>query len=247
MSSTSKIRSIVVDDEKLALKGLAMLLEGFPEIDIIATCSNGVQAIRKIRQLRPDVVFLDIHMPHLNGFEVLELLGDECPLVVFVTAYDEYAVKAFEADAVDYLLKPVNPERLTQTVERLIHKDEIAQKRQKHLLQKQQNSKKNIDRILVRDNNTVHVIPVADVLWIEAQDDYVAIKTIKDIFLKLDRLSSLEKQLNHEKFIRIHRSYILNTNFLVRIEDQRFAVLKNGRKLPVSRSGYSRLFDKNNI
>lgn len=242
MDKKIQIKTIVVDDEELALSGLVMMLETFPEINIAATCSNGVEAIKEIHERQPDVVFLDVNMPYLNGFEVLELLGDESPLVVFVTAYDEYAVKAFEANAVDYLLKPVNPERLKQTVERLLNKDTISQKAQQQLIRKQQRSRMNIDRILVRDNNTVHVIAAADILWIEAQDDYVAIKTRDEVYLKLERLTNLENQLDEQHFKRIHRSYIVNADYLVRIENQKWAVLKNGTKLPVSRSGYARFF-----
>lgn len=244
MNSNQTIRAIIIDDEDLARESLNLLLMEFAEVEIIALCSNGIDAVKKINNLKPDIIFLDIKMPHIDGFEVLELLGKEAPATVFVTAFDEYAVKAFEANALDYLLKPVNPERLRKSILKFSEKLSPDPAAIENVISGHNRSRKNIGRILVRDGSDVHIIPVEDILWLEAQDDYVAIKTEKNVFLKLERLGRIEQQLDPQKFKRIHRSYIVNLNYLLRIENQRFAVLKNGAKLPVSRSGYARFFER---
>jgi two-component system LytT family response regulator len=242
MNPDSKIKVIIIDDEELAREGLKLMLMEFAHIEIVDLCSNGIDAVKQVTRLKPDVIFLDIKMPHIDGFEVLELLGEDAPVTIFVTAYDEYAVKAFEANALDYLLKPVNPERLKKSISKLIQKVSANSSGIEKVLAGHIEERKNISRIMVRDGNNVHIIPVEDILSLEAQDDYVAIKTEKSVFLKLERLGRLEQQLNPQKFKRIHRSYIVNLDWLQHIENQRFAVLKNGSKLPVSRSGYSRFF-----
>ncbi|KAA3609752.1 MAG: response regulator [Calditrichaeota bacterium] len=245
MKSDSRIKAIIIDDEDLAREGLNLMISEVSDIEIVAMCSNGVDAVKTINSLKPDVIFLDIKMPIVNGFDVLELLGKEAPAVIFVTAYDEFAVKAFEANALDYLLKPVNPERLRKSIEKLKKHFKTDSSAIENVISVHKKEQTNIERILVRDGSTVHVIPVEDILWLESQDDYVAIKTEKSVFLKLERLGKFEEQLNKQKFKRIHRSYIINLNCLQRIENHRFAILKNGAKLPVSRSGYSRLFETN--
>lgn len=235
------MKVLVVDDEDLAREALVSLLDQLDNIEILDVCDNGIDAVRKIKSLNPDVVFLDIKMPQIDGFEVLELLGDDAPAIIFVTAYDEFAVRAFEINAVDYLLKPVDLERLRQSILKIREIEDLKLSYKSIVQQKQQTIKK-LDRILVRDRHNVHIININEILWLEAQDDYVAIKTINNLFLKLDTLSRLEKKLDPGKFKRIHRSYIVNMNYVQRIEDQKWAVLKNSKKLPVSKSGYSRLF-----
>ncbi len=242
MNPESKIKTIIIDDEDLAREGLRLMLMGFANIEIAALCSNGIDAVKKINNLKPDVIFLDIQMPHIDGFEVLELLGQDAPTTIFVTAHDEYAVRAFESNALDYLLKPVNPGRLKKSILKLTQKIIPDSTALRNVINSHSESRKDIERILVRDGNIVHIILVDDILWLEAQDDYVAIKTKENVFLKLERLGRLEQQLSSQKFKRIHRSYIVNMDFLQRIENQRFAVLKNGTKLPISRSGYARFF-----
>jgi len=235
------IKSIVVDDEDYARAGLVSMLAEIPDVQVIAECENGLDAINKIQELKPDVVFLDIKMPHIDGFEVIDLLGNEIPAIIFVTAFDEYAVKAFEANAVDYLLKPVNPQRLKQSILKLISSMDNSQPALLHMLDKHKESQKNISRILVRDGQKVHVIAVDEITYIEAQDDYVAIRTAKDVYLKLERLSNLENQLG-KKFGRVHRSFLVNLDYVRYVEDQKLVVLRDGKKLPVSRSGYARFF-----
>lgn len=235
------MRVIVVDDEELARESLSDLLSAYPEVDIIASYSDGLELLKNIKKLNPDVIFLDINMPQLDGFEVLELLGDEAPTIIFVTAYDEFAVKAFEANALDYLLKPVNPERLKKSVEKLKSQNKALAQNYKKII-KDHKENFNINRVLVKDRSNVHVISIMEILWFEAQDDYVAIHTKDNVFLKLDRLSNFEKSLDGRIFKRIHRSYIVNMDYVQRIENQKWVVLNSGRKLPISRSGYLRYF-----
>ncbi len=237
------MKAVVVDDEELARDALVALLASFSEVDVVDTFSNGFELLKKVKFIRPDVIFLDIHMPQLNGFEVLELLGNDVPAIIFVTAYDEFAVKAFEANALDYLLKPVNPLRLEKSIEKLKNQAHIDIAGYKKVLKNAKKQSK-LNRVLVKDGSDVHIIPVADIIWLEAQDDYVAIHTEKNLFLKLERLANFENTLDEVKFKRIHRSYIVNMDYVQRIENQKWMVLNSGKKLPVSRSGYSRYFSK---
>jgi two-component system, LytTR family, response regulator len=235
------MRVIVVDDEDLARESLVSLLNDIPEMEIVAECNNGLDAIKKVKELSPQLIFLDIKMPRLNGFEVLDLLGKEAPPTIFVTAFDNFAIKAFEANAIDYLLKPVNPQRLRQSLQKLQSYNDFNMDGIEKVIHDYRNTQK-IERILVREGSNVHIIPLKDVLWIEAQDDYVTIKTEKNRFLKLDRLSTYEQLLAAQKFKRIHRSYLVNIDLIERVENQNTAVLKTGHKIPVSRSGYNRFF-----
>jgi len=234
---------LIVDDEPLAREALAMALSEFENVEIIGECADGFKAVRSINELKPDIVFLDIQMPKLDGFDVLELLGDDPPFIVFVTAHDEYALKAFESYALDYILKPVSPDRLKKTFIKI--NERLQEKKSQpvgELLADRQSQIIPLTRILLRDRARVYIIPVEDILYFEAQDDYVAICTQDKTYLKKETLSHLEKLLDDRLYIRIHRSYILNINYLNKIEpyskDSRIAILKNGKTLPVSRSGY---------
>ena len=212
--------AVIVDDEELARAILREYLAAHPEVEIVAECSNGFEAVKAVSELAPDLLFLDIQMPKLNGFEVLELIG-QGPAVVFVTAYDQYALRAFEVHAVDYLLKPFTPERLSEALDR------ARQRMERHeaspvpgLLKETRAAAKPIERLLIKDGAKVHVI-------------------------KQDTMAELESLLDPERFIRIHRSYILNIDRLMRLEpyakDSRVAVLSDGTQLPVSRAGFARL------
>jgi two-component system LytT family response regulator len=239
-------RVIIVDDEPLAREGLKLALQSCDDVQIIAECSNGFEAIEALRKLKTDVLFLDIQMPQLSGFDVLELLGEEAPLTVFVTAYDEYAVKAFEAQALDYLLKPVQAERLKTTLRRI---DRYLERGQRpapgSALKAMPSSMQPLMRILVREQSQIKIIPIDEVLYLEAQGDYISICTASQSYLKYERLSQIERRLDSQNFIRIHRSYIVNLDFLKKIEpysrDSRLAVLRNGKQLPVSRAGFERI------
>ena len=240
------VSAIVVDDEEHARQALIAALRVHPGIAILAECGNGQEAVKAVHELRPDVMFLDIHMPRLDGFDVLELLGRETPVVVFITAHDEYAIRAFDNNALDYLLKPINPARLARTVERIeqrLQQDEGE--RYARITTGHRQSQAPLQRILVRDGGEVHVIPTAEVIYFEAADDYVAIHLPDRMLIKQDRLQRLADLVDPGSFCRIHRGYLINLSQLKGIEtetkDQRIAVLKTGQRLPISRSGYNRL------
>jgi two-component system LytT family response regulator len=240
-----KIATVIVDDEELARAILREYLAAHPEIEIVAECANGFEAVKAVSELTPDLLFLDIQMPKLNGFEVLELMGPG-PAVIFVTAYDQYALRAFEVHAVDYLLKPFTPERLAEALERARQRMERNEASPVPALVKQARaSAKPVERVLVKDGSRVHVIPVEKIDYIQAQDDYVGIKAGGKEYLKQDTMAELESLLPPERFIRIHRSYILNIDRLMRLEpyakDSRVAILADGTQLPVSRAGYAKL------
>ena len=236
------LRVLIVDDEELARRGLRRDLAADAAIEVVGECADGFEAVRAATELKPDVVLLDIQMPRLDGFDVLELLDPEIA-VIFVTAHDDQAVRAFEVNAVDYLLKPVDPERLGQALER-------ARERRRRrepmpvaaLAAASRPAGVPLGRVLVRDGARVHVIPVETIDYIEAQDDYIALHAAGRSHLKQQTIASIELRLDPARFIRIHRSYILNLDRLARIEliakDSRIAILHDGTQLPVSRAGH---------
>jgi len=239
-----KIRAILVDDEELARQVLHELLAAHPEIEIVAECANGFEAVRAVTELKPDLLFLDIQMPKLDGFEVLELVGTDMS-VIFVTAYDSYALKAFEVHAVDYLLKPFGAHRLEaalgKTRERLSGKTPSPME----LAAAARPPAQFLERVVVRDGTRVSIIPVSKLDYVEAQDDYVAFISEGKKHLKQQPLADLEKALDPARFLRIHRSYIVNLERIARVEpygkDSHLAILTTGAQLPVSRTGYARL------
>jgi len=243
--ASSKIRAVIVDDEELARQMLREFLSGHHEIEIAAECANGFEAVKAVTELKPDLVFLDIQMPKLDGFEVLELIGADATGVVFTTAHDDYALRAFEVHAVDYLLKPFGPERFAESLQ--LARSRIAQRQPipaRELLEAHREGAA-IDRILIRDRSQVHVIPVEQIDYVEAQDDYVSVRAAGRSYLKEQTLGELEAQLAPKGFVRIHRRYILNVSRLAKIElsekDNRVAILNDRTELPISRSGYLKL------
>jgi two-component system LytT family response regulator len=241
-----KITTVIVDDEHHAREALRLALEKHDCFEIVAECENGLQAVKAVNELKPAVMFLDIQMPKIDGFDVLELLGDQAPFVVFVTAYDEYAVQAFEANAIDYLLKPIDPERLAKSVRKITERSTVGDSSAKvNVLTDAIRENELLQRVLVRDGSDVHVLPVDSICYIESADDYVAIQTEEATHIKLDRLNKLQEKLDPRQFCRIHRSYLLNINYLSGIEtetkDTKIATLTTGKQLPISRSGYSSL------
>ena len=245
-AAAAPLRVLIVDDEEPARRLLAELLAGEDDVAIAGECRNGFEAVQAIQTLAPDLVLLDVQMPKLDGFEVLELL-ERPPMVVFVTAYDEYAVRAFEVHAVDYLLKPVSGERLHAALlrvrERLAaHEAPPAAAALAHAARPAGGF---LERVLVRDGDKVHVVPVAKVDYFEAQGDVVVLRAGADKLRKATTLNDLERELDPGRFLRVHRSYILNLDRLAGLElyakDSRVAILKDGTRLPVSRPGYSRL------
>lgn len=248
MNQKAKIRVVIVDDEELARQVLCEYLSAHPDVEVVAECANGFEAVKAVAERKPDLVFLDIQMPKLDGFEVLELIGPGTA-VVFVTAYDSYAIKAFEVHAVDYLLKPVGAERfeaaLTRARERLGGKLPQQSLPPAELAAAARPPSQYLDRIPVRDGTRVFIVPVAKLDYAEAQDDYVALASEGKKHLKQQTISSLETALDPSRFMRIHRSYIVNLERVARVEpygkDSHLAVLSNGTQLPVSKTGYARL------
>jgi two-component system LytT family response regulator len=254
-SVEKRFRAVIVDDEELARQVLREFLTAHPEIEIAAECANGFEAVKSVTELKPDLVFLDVQMPKLDGFEVLELIGTNAA-VVFVTAHDNYAIRAFEVHAVDYLLKPFGCDRfeaaLTRAKERLGGAASMSQPATgrpapspSDLAAAARPPAQYLDRIPVRDGTRVFIIPIAKLDYAEAQDDYIALCAESKTHLKQQTISSLESALDPSRFLRIHRSYIVNLERVARIEpygkDSHVAVLHNGTQLPVSRAGYARL------
>ncbi|SHO64790.1 LytR/AlgR family response regulator transcription factor [Algoriphagus zhangzhouensis] len=233
------IRTIIIDDEPLAAGIVREFLAEFPQFEIVDQCEDGFQAMKSIQKHQPDLLFLDVQMPKITGLELLELL-DEPPAVIFTTAFDQYALKAFDAQAVDYLLKPFSQDRFRQAIERFLS----TQEKEIDTSGIQDMAEKS-NRLVVRVKNEIKIIPVSEVMYFEAQDDYIAIHTDSGQFLKKMTLKSLEESLSPDQFARIHRSYMLNLNQITRIEpyerDSYLVFLKNGEKLPVSKTGYARL------
>jgi two-component system, LytTR family, response regulator len=256
------LRTVIVDDEGPARDLMREYLSGEPGTQVVAECANGFEAVKRIGELSPDLVFLDVQMPKLDGFEVLELI-EPGPAVVFVTAYDEYALKAFEVHAVDYLLKPFGRERLSEALARVRARRAGASApaagagRQgggappvpavspERIAAAARRPGTFAERLLVKEGAQVHVIPADRLDYLEAQDDYVAIHSGGKSHLKAGTLADLSSGLDPDRFVRIHRSYVLNVERIGRLElyakDSRVAILTDGRQLPVSRAGYARL------
>src|SRR5579871_4229703 len=243
------IRAAIVDDEELARSLLREYVESSPGIEVVAECSNGFEAVKAIAEHKPDLVFLDVQMPKLDGFEVLQLI-DPSIAVIFVTAYDQYAMRAFDANAVDYLLKPFSSERFRKALDRVRQRLGSAAPgapkiKAPELSALARPPEQRLERIVVKDGTKVHIIPITKLDYVEAQDDYIALRSEKKNYLKQQTISSIEAQLDAKKFVRIHRSYLVNLERIARIEpytkDSRVAVLNDGSQLPVSRSGYAKL------
>jgi len=243
-AGTMNLRTLIVDDEDLARQLLREYAQEIGGLDIVAECSNGFDAVKLIGELRPELVFLDVQMPKLDGFEVLQLV-DPVPAVIFVTAYDQYAMRAFDAHAVDYLLKPFSLDRFSKAVEHARSRLGEPLPTAALLATEATPPGQRIVRIVVKDGSKVHVIPLDKLDYVEAQDDYVALHSDHRNYLKQQTISSIEAQLDPVRFVRIHRSYIVNMERIERIEphtkDSRMAILRDGTQLPVSRSGLAKL------
>ncbi len=236
------MRVMIVDDEELARAVLREYLGARADVQLVGECANGFEAVKAIGELTPDLVLLDIQMPKLNGFEVVELAGAG-PRYIFVTAYDQYALKAFDIHAVDYLLKPFSEQRFNQA---LAHaRLEMGQAaRVEALLSEPALRPRPLERILIKDGAQVHIVSTASIDYIEAQDDYVCIRAGGKSYLKNQPMAELERQLDGAGFVRIHRSYLLNVACMSRIEpgrDSHSAILRDGTRLPISRSGYQKI------
>jgi len=235
------MKAIIIDDEPLARSIIKEYLQGYPDIEVAGECNDGFEGIKAIQQYLPDLIFLDIQMPKINGFEMLELI-DNPPLVIFTTAFEEYAIKAFDAHAADYLLKPFSRERFDKAIEKmLLQKNNLALAVVNTALQMPAAT----NRIVVKDNGKIKIIPLVQVQFIEAADDYVKIHTAEGHFLKKKTMQYFEDSLPAQEFIRIHRSYIVNAQLITRItpyeKDSHLALLTTGVQVPVSKAGYSKL------
>jgi len=236
---------LLIDDEQLSRELLKNYLAAYPQLSVVAECADGFAGFKAIQEHHPDLIFLDIQMPRLNGFEMLELV-DEPPAVIFTTAFDEYAIKAFEANAIDYLLKPFVKDRFNKAV------DKWLQQATNHTIAAPTIKMEEVvapdtyqHRIVVKYNNTIRIIPEADIQYLEANDDYVKIVTADGSFLKKCTLSFLEQTLDPQVFARVHRSYMIPVTQLQRIEpyekDSHIALLHCGAKVMVSKNGLSKL------
>lgn len=240
------IKTIIIDDEPLAASIVKEYLKDYPDITIADECLNGFEGLKSIQEHQPELIFLDVQMPKINGFEMLELI-DTPPAVIFTTAFDEYAIKAFEAHAVDYLLKPFSKERFDKTMRQWMESriQTAAPDKTRQLLEDTTVSGEEIHRIVVKSGNHIRIIPVDEIQHIEAYDDYVKIFTPEDVYLKKQTMSTLEAGLNPQQFVRVHRSYILPVQHITKIEsmgkESHIAILKNGSKIPLSKTGFARL------
>ncbi len=239
------IKTIIIDDEPLARSLVKEYLAAYPDIEVLAECNDGFEGVKAIGNLEPDLIFLDIQMPKINGFEMLELL-EKVPAVIFTTAFDEYAIKAFEADAIDYLLKPFSKLRFDKAIQKWMstRQNEKDEKYQAFIEKPQKHSEEQ-NRIVVKNGTKIQIIPVQDIIYIEAYDDYVKIFTSEGFKLKKKTMAHYESALNPSEFLRVHRSYIVQLKEITKIEaydrTNHIALLRNGSKIPLSRPGYLRL------
>lgn len=240
------MKAIIIDDENLARELIKAYLKKFDQVEVIAECADGFEGLKAIQQHSPDLVFLDIQMPKITGFEMLELIENP-PVVIFSTAFDQYAIKAFELNATDYLLKPYSEDRFAEAVKKAMARVGQQETNQKELenLKEARTEQEQLDRVVVKTGNKIHILSLNQVHHFEAQDDYVAIHSDQGKFLKLLRMKALENGLPEDDFVRIHRSHIVNVKQIEKLElyekDSYILYLKNGQQLPVSRSGHSRL------
>ena len=248
---SSPITAIIIDDEPLARMIVVEYLQSYPEITLLQECSDGFEGIKAIQQHHPDLIFLDIQMPKINGFEMLELVEDS-PAVIFTTAFDEYAIRAFEAHAVDYLLKPFSKDRFDKALRKWLeqHADHQAARAtgsptQQSLLDTAAESPSQQQRVVVKTGGKIKIIPLEDIHYLEAADDYVKIHTHNGAFLKNRTMGYFEKVLDPNRFVRTHRSYIINIQQVTRIDpyekDGHLCVLSSGAQVPVSKTGYMKL------
>ena len=238
------IKALIIDDEPLARSVVREYLQDYPQVEIVGECGDGFEGVKAISAFDPQLIFLDIQMPKITGFEMLELLP-EPPSVIFTTAYDEYALKAFETHAIDYLLKPFSKERFKKALDNWLQQQEQQVKKTQQIIESAAASPLQHERVVVKISGKIKIIPVQEILFIEAADDYVKIYTAEGAFLKNKTLGYFEKVLGEELFVRTHRSYILNVGEVSKIEpyekESYLAILRNGNKVPVSKNGYSRL------
>ncbi|MGN6569322.1 MAG: LytR/AlgR family response regulator transcription factor [Flavipsychrobacter sp.] len=235
---------ILIDDEPLARQLIKGFLQAYPQVEVVAECADGFEGFKAIQEYKPDLVFLDVQMPRVNGFEMLELV-DEPPAVIFTTAFDEYAIKAFEAHAIDYLLKPILKDRFTKAMQKWLQQAESKQTQLTGTVSPSEVYEGYQHRIVVKDNGLIRIIPAQEIHYLEANDDYVKIVTKEGSYLKKSTLSHIEQTLDPQQFVRVHRSYLVPVGQLMRIEpyekESHIALLQCGAKIMVSKSGMTKL------
>jgi two-component system LytT family response regulator len=248
-----KIRTVIIEDEAPARDIIRYYLKELDYIDVIAECADGFTGLKTISSLKPDLVFLDIQMPRLTGIELLEVLTEK-PEIIFTTAYDQFAIRAFELNAVDYLLKPFPKRRFFEAVKKAADRIQSGTGNKEpanQLLAKKPETSYPVNRIVVRKGNAINLIPVEQIKYVEAQDDYVMIHHSNGKALKQQTMKFYEDNLSKADFVRIHRSYIVRVEEIKRIEpygkDNHIAILQSGDKLPVSRAGFRQLKDELNF
>jgi two-component system LytT family response regulator len=239
-TSSQPLRIVIVDDEAPARALLAEYLQSIPGCELVASCRDGFEAVERIGELAPDLVILDIQMPKLNGFDVVDLLRIR-PAIIFATAFEEHAVKAFDIAAVDYLLKPFDADRFRQAVQRARGRIERRQRQDLDAVLAPRRSQ----RVLVRHQGSIHVLAADRIDYVESQDDYILLHSGTAVLRKKQTLKSLTEQLDAERFVRVHRCFLLNIDRLDRLEpyssESRVAILTDGTRIPISRAGYNRL------
>jgi two-component system, LytTR family, response regulator len=245
----TRIKTLIIEDEAPARRLLQEFLKDFSEIELLEECTDGFEGAKKIMELKPDLIFLDVQMPRINGFEMLELLrGEDMPLIIFTTAFDEFAIKSFEYNTCDYLLKPISRERFKKAVTKAL--DQLKDKKNptqdlSSMVDQALGGGKYLDRIVIRSGSHIQVVYCDDLLCLEASDDYVIVHTDADQWVKKQTLKFYEEKLDPAEFVRVHRSFIIKVSGINRIEpyskDAYIAIMHNGMKAAVSKTGYSRL------
>jgi len=238
------IKTVLIDDEPLSREIIKSYLKKFPSIEVVDECNDGFDGVKSIQQHQPELVFLDIQMPKINGFEMLELISP-MPAVIFITAFDEFALKAFEANAIDYLLKPVAEDRFEKAVQKFLDKVTPAETQTNSLLEKMAQTPTQNNRVVVKTGNKVKIIPIHEIQYLEADDDFVKIITAEGTFLKNKTMTFYEQTLDAQQFVRVHRSYIVHISQITKIEpyqkETHLAILRNGQQIPISKTGYAKL------
>jgi len=237
------MKVVIIDDEPLARMMVKEYLQTYPNMDVVQECNDGFAGVKAIQQYQPDLVFLDIQMPKINGFEMLELIENP-PAIIFATAFEEFAIKAFETHAVDYLLKPLSKERFDKAIQKFLQDQKPKAEQTQHLLNTVGTSPIQASRIVLKDGGKIKIIPLPSIHYLEAADDYVKIHTQEGSFLKKKTMQYFEDALQ-QNFVRVHRSYIINTQLITRIDpyekDSHLVLLSTGARLPVSKAGYMKL------
>lgn len=240
------IKTIIIDDEPLARSMVTEYLQQYPEVKVVQECNDGFEGVKAIQQHQPDLIFLDIQMPKITGFEMLELI-EQPPAVIFTTAFDEYAIKAFDAHAIDYLLKPFSRERFDKAMQKWMdqRKSGASKSNTTAVLEAAMQTPAQQQRIVVKVAGKIKIIPMQDILYLEAADDYVKINTQEGYFLKSKTMSYFEQVMDPQQFVRTHRSFMVNVQQITRIDpyekEGHLAILKSGQKIPVSKTGYGKL------